>query len=118
MFAALLLLASIWAEFAPGSADNPSAVVPVDVSGKPVAIWWDEKAFHVGERAFSWKAIGVKPDNGSKFRIDLGENADREKVEIFATLRKKAPHYRVGSFGQIGNTNIVVRSEVTAKAKG
>ena len=118
MFAALLLLASIWAEFAPGSADNPSAVVPVDVSGKPVAIWWDEKAFHVGERAFSWKAIGVKPDNGSKFRIDLGENAAREKVEIFATLRKKAPHYRVGSFGQIGNTNIVVRSEVTAKAKG
>ena len=118
MFAALLFLASVWAEFAPGSADSPSAVVPVEPSGKPVAIWWDENAFHVGERVFTWKEIGVKPDNGSKFRIDLGENADREKVEIFATLRNKAPHYRVGSFGQIGNTKIVVRSEVTAKAKG
>lgn len=117
MFAALLFLAAVWGEFAPGTADDPSAVVPVEVSGDPVALWWDDAGFHVGERVFTWKKLGVKPEEGRRFKLSLGETADREKIEINVTLKKNAPRCRVERFGQVGNTNIKTRVEVSATAK-
>lgn len=113
-----LMLAVIWAVFSAGTADDPSAVAPIETMGEPVAFWWDEQAFHVGKRAFAWADIGVKPVDGCNFSISLGETVDREKIELKGTLKKGAPRYRIGRFGQVGNTNVNTRVEMTAKAKG
>ena len=118
MSATMILFAAVWGVFAPGSADNPSAVAPVTVSGEPVAFWWDERAFHVGECAFAWTEIGVKPIDGCKFKVELDDAVNREKIEINATIRNRVPRYRIGRFGQVGNTNIHTRVEVSALAKG
>ena len=113
-----LMLAAIWATFAPGTAENPSVSAPIEPDGDPVAFWWDEHAFHAGERRFPWTTLGVKPADGCSFKVCLGETKDREKIELFATLRTNAPLCRVGRFGQVGNTNVKVRVEMTATAKG
>ena len=118
MTAVPLLLATIWAVFASGTAENPSAVAPIETTGEPVSFWWDEQAFHVGERSFAWASLGVKPVDGCKFSLSLGETVDREKIELNGTLKKGAPRYRIGRFGQVGNTNVNTRVEMTAKTKG
>ena len=115
---AAFFAATIWAVFGPGSPGNPSAVAPIEPSGTPQAFWWDEQAFHVGGRSFDWKKLGVTPAAGCSFTLDLGETVLRERIELKGTLRKKAPRYRIGSFGTVGNTNIRTRVELTTLAGG
>ena len=112
------LLTTIWAVFAPGSAEKPSAVAPVDAPGEPIAFWWDEQAFHAGDKSFEWKKLGVKPTDGRKFKVLIGTTKDRNKIELNGTLRTNAPSYRIGGFGHVGNTNVNMHVEMTAKAKG
>ena len=112
------LAVTIWAVFPPGTADNPSAMAPIEPSGEVQAFWWDEDAFHVGERTFAWRDIGGKPAEGSLFTVNLGESVLRDKIELKGMLKGNAPRYRVGCFGQIGNTNVRTCVEMVATAKG
>ena len=112
------LLATVWAVFAPGSAENPSVVAPVDAPGKPISFWWDKHSFHAGGKSFEWKKLGVKPVDGSKFKVDLGTSKSRDRIELNGELRMNAPRYRIGGFGQVGDTNVNMRVELMAKANG
>lgn len=115
---ALIAKIAITAVFSAGTADNPSAVAPIEPSGEPQAFWWDASAFHVGERVFAWKDLGVTPADGSKFTLKLGESVLREPIELKGTLNTLSPRYRIGGFGQIGNTNVVTRVEVDSVSGG
>ena len=115
---ALLAKITITAVFTAGTADNPSAVAPIEPSGVPQAFWWDASAFHIGERSFAWKDLGVTPADGRAFKVNLGESVLREPIELQGELKGSAPRYRVGGFGQIGNTNVVTRIEVDSVSGG
>ena len=113
----VLFFAAIRCVFPAGTADNPSAVAPLEMSGEPVAFWWDAQAFHIGEKAYSWKELKVEPKDGASFKIDLGFDAQRKKNTLDGRIKLGASRYRVGSFGLVGNTPVSNVTEVVA-AKG
>ena len=113
-----LATTTIWAVFSAGTAEKPSAVAPIEPSGEPQAFWWDASAFHVGERSFRWRDLGVAPVEGGTFSVKLGESVLREPITLKGTLKNDAPRYRIGSFGHVGNTSVKTRIEVDASSRG
>ena len=111
-------LAALKCVFPVGTADNPSAVAPLEPSSEPVAFWWDAQAFHMGDKSYPWKDLNAKPENGSTFKIDLGETANREKLVLEGRIKTDASRYRIGRFGQIGNADVRTRVDVDAVADG
>ena len=113
-----LFLVVLRCVFPAGTAENPSAVAPLEPSGEPVAFWWDAQAFHIGDNAYAWKDLNAKPENGSTFKIDLGKTVNREKLVLEGRIKTDASRYRIGRFGQIGNADVKTRVDVDAVADG
>ena len=111
-------LAALKCVFPVGTVDNPSAVAPVEPSSEPVAFWWDAQAFHMGDKSYPWKDLNAKPENGSTFKIDLGETANREKLVLEGRIKTDASRYRIGRIGPIGNADVRTRVDVDAVADG
>ncbi|MCQ2391145.1 MAG: hypothetical protein MJ240_06960 [Kiritimatiellae bacterium] len=97
----------------PGTAESPSAVVPLTPSEEPVAFWYDADALHVGTNALTWKALKVAPADGASFKTALPGNP---AVTLALGLDKTAPRLRMGSFGAIGGRAVSNRVEVLANA--
>ena len=114
----VLLFATVNCVFPAGTADNPSAVVPIEPSGKPVAFWWDAQAFHVGDKAYAWSDLKAKPVNGATFRIDLGVSSQREQIVLEGRIKLSASRYRIGEFGVVGNAAVSNVTEVIAASDG
>ena len=96
----------------------PSAVVPMEPSGKPVAFWWDDQAFHVDGKAYAWSDLKAKPVNGATFRIDLGVSSQREPIVLEGRIKLSASRYRIGEFGVVGNAVVSNVTEVIAASDG
>ena len=95
------LLAVFIGVFPPGSAEDPAVVAPISPTAEPVAFWWDDEAFHAGERTVPWNELGVVPTNGATFKLPMG-TYEGDKVVLSATLDRSAPRLRVDSFGKFG----------------
>lgn len=99
--------------FPRGSASDPGVVAPLVPQGKPVAFWWNDDAFHVGERAYSWQELKAEPKDGATFTLALGEY-DREPIVLRATLDSRSHKLRVAEIGPIGDCSVEARASVTA----
>lgn len=111
---AFLLLATVFrCAFGPGTASDPSAVIPPELAAEPVAFWYDETAFHAGGSAFPWKRLGVLPKDGASFKVPLVASTG-EKVELEARLDASAPRLYIDSFGFFGNSAVTNRIGVRA----
>ena len=97
-----------------GTAENPSLVTPLELTGEPVAIWWDAENLHVGDDVHSWRSLNVEPKNGAKFTAPLPKTKFREANELRGEIARDAPRCRIGSFGRIGNA--AISNEVTIVA--
>ena len=95
------LLAVFICVFPPGSDEDPAVVAPISPTAEPVAFWWDDEAFHAGDRAVQWYELGVVPTNGATFKLPMG-TYEGDKVVLSATLDRSAPRLRVDSFGKFG----------------
>jgi len=114
----ILLLAILKMAFPAGTAAEPSAVAPLELTGEPVSFWWDQAAFHVGEKAYAWKDLGVTPADGATFRLPLADTVLREKNELRGTIDLSASRYRIPSFGPIGGSDIKAEVEVLCAKDG
>ena len=100
-----------------GSAAKPSAVFPLTIPGRPVGCWWDETAFHVGERAFSFAELGVRPVDGAMFKVQVPRDGGKP-LTLEVVLKEKAAAYEVEDFGIFGNRDVEKTILMTAKADG
>ena len=80
-------------------------IAPLTPTTKPVSFWWDDNAFHAGDKAYEWKSLNVTPRNGATFKLPLGV-IDREEVVLEGTLDDNAPTLRIGSAGPIGDRDV------------
>ena len=100
-----------------GSAAEPSAVFPLTIPGIPVGCWWDETAFHVGERSFAFADLGVRPVDGATFKIQVPRDGGKP-LTLEVVLKEKAAAYKVEDFGILGNRDVEKTILMTAKADG
>ena len=113
MFATILL--SLVCAFPRGNAENPGVIAPLTPTTKPVSFWWDDNAFHAGDKAYEWKSLNVTPRNGATFKLPLGV-IDREEVVLEGTLDDNAPTLRIGSAGPIGDRDVNFKVSMVPKA--
>lgn len=118
MLPGIALLASLVCVFPPGTEGNPSAVAPLEANGEPCSFWWDELAFHVGDRMFPWVDVGIAPTNGAQFKLDLGEDTNRKRIVLEGTLRNGASRYRISRLGLVGNAECRIHAEVDVTVDG
>lgn len=107
------LLLALVCVFPRGSAEDPGVIAPLVPQGKPVAFWWDETAFHVGDRAYGWGELGAKPADGATFRLPLGE-FERQPIVLEATLDSSSHKVRIASTGPVGGNEIAFSAETVA----
>ena len=100
-----------------GSAAEPSAVFPLTIPGKPVGCWWDEVAFHVGDREFNFAALGVKPVDGATFKVKLPRSGKKD-ITLEVVLKEKATAYKVEDFGILGNQTVTKTIRFVPKTDG
>ena len=100
-----------------GSAAEPSAVFPLTIPGKPVGCWWDETAFHIGERSFAFADLGVKPADGATFKVQVPRDGGKP-LTLAVVLKEKAAAYKVEDFGILGNRDVEKTILMTAKTDG
>ena len=115
---ALCLCAALHCLFPAGTRENPSVVAPIEPQGEPVAFWWDEEAFHAGDKSYPWKKLKTAPVDGKKFHVDLGTSRQRRRIILEGTLDSTAPRLRLGAFGEIGGMHVSNRVEATASEAG
>ena len=113
-----LVVAALKMVLPAGTASDPSAVAPVELTGEPVSFWWDSSALHVGERTFAWKELGVTPADGAKFKVGLGRSALREPIDFEGEIGLSAAKVRVPCFGPIGGSDIRAKVEVLCPRAG
>lgn len=112
-----LLLAILRMAFPAGTADDPSAVAPLTPTSEPRTFWWDDAAFHAGEKAYAWSELKTTPTNGATFRIDFG-SINRHRVVLEGRIDRGASKYRLGTFGIIGGEPVSNDIVVVAAKKG
>lgn len=100
-----------------GSAEAPAATFPLEISDRPRAFWWDDKAFHAGTETIPWKKLGVKPCNGAEFSCELVSD-EGKRVEFFCQLKERAAIFHVPSFGVLGNRTITNDVVITSQIAG
>ena len=100
-----------------GSAAAPSATFPLTIPGAPVGCWWDETAFHVGETAFPFDKLGVKPVDGATFRVKVPRPTGKP-LTLEVVLKEKAATYAVEDFGILGNQTVTKKVRFTAQEDG
>ena len=100
-----------------GSAAEPSAVFPLEIPGAPIGCWWDDKAFHAGERTFDFASLGVKPADGAVFRVKLPRRKGKD-LTLEVVLKERAAAYAVEDFGILGNQTVTKNVRFVPKADG
>ena len=105
------LLLALVCVFPRGSEKDPGVVAPLVPTGEPVAFWWDDAAFHVGPKAYSWTDLKVEPKDGTTFKLPLG-TCDREPILLEATLDSRSHKLRIGSAGPVGDSDIALEAKV------
>ena len=112
-----VLLAVFIGVFPPGSAEDPAVVAPISPTAEPMVFWWDDAAFHAGDRAVRWAELGVMPTNGATFKLPVG-TYEGERVILNATLDRDAPRLRVESFGKFGGGTFDAKVSVRPQKDG